>query len=232
MQGFRHKQLQPVIVYVDTRALSRESIGRWLAKHLSGFFIRTEPDDAGAAAFAAANERTAVVLKHLGSASATSGEVAASLTEFVHRLVTVPVAVFADSEEVDVVTAALDCGVRGYIPTSLQSAVVVQALRLIYAGDIYAPVACLLGQQLRPQSGIRPAVARPAVPGFSERQHQIIDCLRQGMANKHVAHALGLSEATVKVHVRNVMKKLRATNRTQVVLKTMSLFDHRSQIVS
>ena len=45
------------------------------------------------ARLAAANERTAVVLKHLGSASATSGEVAASLTEFVHRLVTVPVAV-------------------------------------------------------------------------------------------------------------------------------------------
>ena len=114
MQGFRHRQPQPVIVYVDTRALSRESIGRWLAKHLSGFFIRTEPDDAGAAAFAAANERTAVVLKHLGSASATSGEVAASLTEFVHRLVAVPVAVFADSEEVDVVTAALIWRARIY----------------------------------------------------------------------------------------------------------------------
>ena len=44
------------------------------------------------------------------------------------------------------------------------------------------------------------------------------------MPNKNIAHALDLSEATVKVHVRNIMKKLRATNRTQVVLMTMSLF--------
>ncbi len=136
-----------------------------------------------------------------------------------------PLAVFADAEDTDVVTAALQSGVRGYIPTSLQAAVVVEAVRLICAGDVYAPVACLLSQVGKPPIAVGPRPLPEATGGFSPRQQQILECLREGMANKNIAHACGLSEATVKVHVRNIMKKLRATNRTQVVLMTMPSAD-------
>jgi DNA-binding NarL/FixJ family response regulator len=227
-QGLRQRQPKAIVVYIDSRALSRESIGRWLATRLPGFIIQTKPSNAEAAVFATANDRIALVLKHLGSARATLPEVAASLTELVNRLPKLPVAVIADAEEADVVTAALQCGVRGYIPTNRESAVVVEAVRLICAGDIYAPVSCLLGRPTKPQLGIEPAAARPAVACFSQRQREILACLRQGMANKHVAYALGLSEATVNVHVRNIMKKLHVTNRTQVVLMTMSMLDQSS----
>jgi DNA-binding NarL/FixJ family response regulator len=43
-----------------------------------------------------------------------------------------------------------------------------------------------------------------------------VDALRRGKANKIIAYELNMKESTVKVHVRNIMKKLRATNRTQV----------------
>ena len=42
--------------------------------------------------------------------------------------------------------------------------------------------------------------------------------LREGHQNKIIAHRLGISESTVKVHLRNIMKKLNASNRTQVAL--------------
>ncbi len=42
--------------------------------------------------------------------------------------------------------------------------------------------------------------------------------LREGHQNKIIAHQLGISESTVKVHLRNIMKKLRASNRTQAAL--------------
>ena len=55
---------------------------------------------------------------------------------------------------------------------------------------------------------------------FSRRQLEILKHLAQGKQNKRIAHDLGISENTVKVHMRHIMKKLDAQNRTQVVLLT------------
>jgi DNA-binding NarL/FixJ family response regulator len=52
--------------------------------------------------------------------------------------------------------------------------------------------------------------------GFTRREAQVLEQLQQGKANKVIAYELNISESTVKVHVRNIMKKLHATNRTQV----------------
>jgi gluconolactonase len=65
----------------------------------------------------------------------------------------------------------------------------------------------------------------PRLEGFTQRQAQILDCLRRGMANKLIAYELNMCESTVKVHIRNIMKKLNATNRTQVVYLTNGLFE-------
>ena len=55
---------------------------------------------------------------------------------------------------------------------------------------------------------------------FSPRQLQVLKGLRQGKQNKIIAYELGMCESTVKVHIRHIMKKLNARNRTQVVLLT------------
>jgi DNA-binding NarL/FixJ family response regulator len=47
--------------------------------------------------------------------------------------------------------------------------------------------------------------------------------LKSGKANKIIAHELGVSESTVKVHIGRIMKKLNATNRTQVVCRAYAL---------
>jgi DNA-binding NarL/FixJ family response regulator len=47
----------------------------------------------------------------------------------------------------------------------------------------------------------------------------VLTHLRQGKANKIIAYELGMKESTVKVHVRNIMRKMGATNRTQAVYK-------------
>ena len=60
---------------------------------------------------------------------------------------------------------------------------------------------------------------------FTPRQLEILNCLRRGLANKMIAYELQMRESTVKIHVRNIMKKLHATNRTQVVSMTWQLFD-------
>jgi DNA-binding NarL/FixJ family response regulator len=90
----------------------------------------------------------------------------------------------------------------------------------VCCGGTFAPTAALLSQRDRPHG----SGSRQVLEGFTLRQSDILDCLRRGMANKMIAYHLSMCESTVKVHVRNIMKKLKATNRTQVAYMTHDLF--------
>ena len=59
---------------------------------------------------------------------------------------------------------------------------------------------------------------------LTERQLTVLEILRKGDPNKIIAHKLNMSEATVKIHVRNMMKKIHAKNRTELVCMTSELF--------
>ena len=56
------------------------------------------------------------------------------------------------------------------------------------------------------------------MPGFTERQYAVLVCLCQGDPNKVIGRKLGMTETTVKVHVREIMRKLGVSNRTQVAI--------------
>jgi DNA-binding NarL/FixJ family response regulator len=55
-------------------------------------------------------------------------------------------------------------------------------------------------------------------PQFTERQYAVLVCLCQGDPNKVIGRKLGMTETTVKVHVREIMRKLGVSNRTQVAI--------------
>src|SRR3546814_6654822 len=54
--------------------------------------------------------------------------------------------------------------------------------------------------------------------GLSEREMQIIQCLVQGESNKMIANRLNIAEATVKVHMKTLLRKINAVNRTQAAI--------------
>ncbi len=58
---------------------------------------------------------------------------------------------------------------------------------------------------------------------FTPRQTEVLKCLWQGKRNKAIAGELNMREGTVKVHVRHIMHKLHAQNRTQIVSLTLHL---------
>ncbi|WP_170937247.1 MULTISPECIES: response regulator transcription factor [Rhodomicrobium] len=124
-----------------------------------------------------------------------------------------PTVVLADAEEAGDVLSALNKGVKGYIPTNLSLDVAVEAMRLVRAGGVFIPASCLRATD-------DPAVARSPKTAwssmFTARQAAVVEALRQGKANKTIAYELQLQESTVKVHIRNIMKKLKARNRTEV----------------
>lgn len=71
--------------------------------------------------------------------------------------------------------------------------------------------------QLLMQQG-ETGAAGPHNHGLSDREMEILRCLVNGDPNKVIARALGITEATVKVHLKNLLKKIGVTNRTQAAV--------------
>jgi DNA-binding NarL/FixJ family response regulator len=131
----------------------------------------------------------------------------------------------SDVEAPDQIIDALDRGARGYIPTSVSLEVAIEAMHLVRAGGMFVPAESLkVARQL----------ADSFLPSkhtgmFTARQVAVLEALRRGKANKIIAHELNMCESTVKLHIRNIMKKVGARNRTEVAFMTNGVIhsDHR-----
>ena len=125
-----------------------------------------------------------------------------------------PVVVVSDFEEVGQIVEVIGKGARGYVPTNTSVVVAVEAMKMVIAGGTFVPASTLLAAHK--VSDWAKDQHRPLQSLFTARQASVVEALRMGKANKTIAYELNMCESTVKVHVRNIMKKLRARNRTQV----------------
>jgi DNA-binding NarL/FixJ family response regulator len=141
--------------------------------------------------------------------------------------------VLADSDDVDEVNRALAYGVCGYIPTSVEWEVAVAALRLVSAGGTFVPADALRSTASKP--GDQPEGERQGRSDgldLTPRELSVIDLLREGKPNKLIAARLDMQENTVKVHVRNILKKLNAANRTHAAFVANRLLGQNRESVA
>jgi DNA-binding NarL/FixJ family response regulator len=136
------------------------------------------------------------------------------LTDLSAQSIKCPAVILSDNEDPDLIVRMLGRNIRGYIPTSLPIDIVIQAMELARAGGVYVPASSLIAAH-RVQEDPSAAIHKPNGM-FTVRQAAVVEALRRGKANKIIAYELNMRESTVKVHVRNIMKKLHATNRTEV----------------
>jgi DNA-binding NarL/FixJ family response regulator len=101
---------------------------------------------------------------------------------------------------------ALQAGARGYIFKNTSGEKLINALRAVVAGERWIPkeVASRLAN-------------RESFVELSPREVQVLNELAKGLANKEIADALNITEHTVKDHIKNIMAKLRAADRTEAV---------------
>jgi len=210
------------LLLLDNRTLDRECLAQCLVSHGIGMEVL---------AFGSIEEwrrdedfhpRMAAVLVNIGGRKATEQSIAAEITTLVTEFRPTPVVVLSDNDELAQIFKALECGARGYIPSSTGFDVCVEAINLARAGGIFVPASSVLATRRVTEPGRE--AARPMAGMFTERQEQVIQALRRGKANKIIAYELNLRESTVKVHIRNIMKKLKATNRTEVAYKLSEMF--------
>jgi DNA-binding NarL/FixJ family response regulator len=122
------------------------------------------------------------------------------------------IVILIDTSDYQFVKKLLEYGARGIIPTVFHSNVVFEAVNLVLAGGTFVPAESLMAAQ---QPGDQTDAAHPT--GLTAREGQVVLLLRSGKSNKLIAYELGLSIGTVKVHLHNIMKKLGAHNRVQLL---------------
>ena len=120
----------------------------------------------------------------------------------------------------DYIIAALRTGASGFLLKDAPTAQVVDAVRAVAAGD--AVLSPAVTRQLLDQVGRRlPAAVSQkaeALTRLTEREREVLRMLAAGLTNAEIAHALVVTEATVKSHVSNLLGKLGLRDRVQAVI--------------
>jgi two-component system nitrate/nitrite response regulator NarL len=137
---------------------------------------------------------------------------------------TARIVMVADAFDPHIVPMVWDAGVQGFCLSTYRRDVFVKSLELVMLGEPVLPATIVLPSTrmnaletcLEPADGIRDRKFKS--PVLSNREVEILACLRDGAPNKVIAHRLSLSEATVKVHVKTILKKIGVCNRTQAAL--------------
>lgn len=163
-----------------------------------------------------------------------------------------PVVIISAGDDAASIEAVIAAGAQGVIPVSASFKIAVAALRLVLAGGTYYPRPVIekidlsssaleimhdnagpLPSGALPTSSLRMDVHPAPSPvvdeagcfstTFTAREVDVLTALQKGRSNKWIAHHLNLSENTIKVHIRHIMRKLRATNRTEAVILSQSM---------
>ena len=116
-----------------------------------------------------------------------------------------------------VATSALAAGAKGFIPKTLSGDKLISALQKMVGGEVYAP-----DDLMRPSGAIE-GLTIVGAEVLTPRELEVAAMLVKGASNKEIARSLDLQEVTVKLHVRNLCRKLETKNRTQIAVRLAQL---------
>jgi two-component system, NarL family, nitrate/nitrite response regulator NarL len=130
---------------------------------------------------------------------------------------TARIVVLADDLSVDVLRAAMGGGADGFLIKNVSPEALIQSLQLIMLGEKVFPTN--LASMLL---DMNPVIPQHSIRGLSPREQEILQSLVTGASNKMIAIRLGITEATVKVHLKTLLRKIDVNNRTQAAIWAMN----------
>ena len=128
---------------------------------------------------------------------------------------TLPVILFSTYDNPTYVARAVALGASGYVLKHEKSEKLIEAIRGALRGEL-----AWTREELRRVTG---ALATPRVVSdvevpLTQRESEVLSQLANGLANKEIAAALGISYETVKEHVQHILRKIGVTDRTQAAV--------------
>jgi two-component system nitrate/nitrite response regulator NarL len=209
------------ILLVDPHQLSREGL-----KHLLGSethdvigVARSVDDAADQIAKGLAPD-----LVICGLEEAASGDQSAIIDQIRASFPNLKLVILANSVSSNLLLQAINAGVNAYLLRDMSLEALSRSLELVMLGQQIFPTQAALALVANRSTGSAYAgsslssEAALRTRGVSGREGEILRTLLSGHSNKMIARQLGISEATVKVHLKAVMRKINAQNRTQVAV--------------
>ncbi len=114
-------------------------------------------------------------------------------------------------------TQCLAVGVDGYLLTDISPEVLFESLRLIFLGEKVFP-SILAAWVIDDDGDVFSGPTELGDKALSRREHEILCLVIEGKSNKTIANSLRISDATVKIPLRRILKNINATNRTQAAV--------------
>jgi two-component system, NarL family, nitrate/nitrite response regulator NarL len=148
----------------------------------------------------------------------------AGLGQILSHFPGVPVVLLADEPDTHLARSAIRAGAKAFLAKSAGEDVLRRAITLAISGEIFLP-----REQLIDRDGVGMTADSAAIKAdaplkrLTYRQREVLLHLARGRSNKEIARCLGLLESTVKVHVKTILKKLAATNRTQAAMLAVEM---------
>jgi len=146
--------------------------------------------------------------------------------ETVERLraagVAAPVVMLTMSREDAELGAALRAGAQGYLLKDMEPEELLPALEAVLRGEsvVAREMVGTLAGIVRDDAGARPAAPRPADPfaGLTPRELEILERVADGLSNKMIARVLEITDGTVKLHVKAILRKLGMRSRVEAAV--------------
>lgn len=217
------------VFIVGRNEIVREGLRRILAGQ--GFLVKAAVPDPVALGTAADSISPQLIIVDASSAD----EGISTCAHLRESFTTSRIVMMAEDYALETISRAFAVGVDGFLVKAISCEPLVGALKLIALGEKVLPsqtVNALVDPRYRPTSSNWEA-SRAGV-NLSDREIEILSCLIRGDANKLISRRLTITEATVKVHIKAILRKLHVLNRTQAAIWAVNrgLYNSDSMISS
>jgi len=129
-----------------------------------------------------------------------------------------PVVVLTDERDPRTLAACLNAGADAFLLKDISLEALIHSLKLAMLGQKVMPTELAMAL-INGAAGVQSSDGKGIEAyGLSDREMEILRCLVNGDANKVIANRLDITEATVKVHMKSLLRKIKAGNRTQAAI--------------
>jgi DNA-binding NarL/FixJ family response regulator len=211
------------VVLIAGRTLWAQCLARFL--ELSGLSIRIVALDNLRDRLLGQNGAVDLAIIDIGEQTCRDPDIRTSFAFLRDALPGVPIVVVSDRDDWSNVIETLNLGARAYFPSSLDPDILIETLRFVQKGGTFIPLDVLIHAPVHRRRPQRTEARRTEMHGLTPSEQRVLELLKKGKPNKAIARELYIEETTVKVHVRRILKKLHAANRTQAALVAQQMAD-------
>lgn len=200
------------VCVVSSNAISGEGLTRIVGS--AGFRVLATVESVSDIPWEEVGETTVVLIDFLESA-----EQCIAVAQIHSSSITKPV-VLSENFDFDTMTRCFATGAHGYIVKNMSCSSLISSLQLVIQGQKVFPssLADLLPLDRTPSLSTARSELMLSEASLSRREMDVLQYLMGGDSNKVIARKLDVSDATVKVHVKAILRKLRVENRTQAAI--------------